>query len=112
MDSINRIKDLNIWIEVTTLIIPGQNDSEDKLNRIAEFIAKVAKAIPWYISRFYPSYQFTTYHPTAIERLRKAKQIGGLTQSPTKYQKMFQQILLEHIQMNGKVLGIGWEQVV
>lgn len=76
LDSINRMKDLNIWIEVTTLIIPGQNDSEDELNRIAEFIARVDKAIPWHISRFYPSYQFTTYPPTAIDYLRKAKQIG------------------------------------
>jgi len=70
------MKELNIWIEVTTLIIPGENDSEEELNEIAKFIAQIGKEIPWHISRFRPDYQFTDRPPTSIDTLRKAREIG------------------------------------
>jgi pyruvate formate lyase activating enzyme len=76
LDSIKLMKKLNIWVEVTTLIVPGQNDSEEELNNIAKFIATTGKEIPWHISRFYPNYQFRNYLPTSIDILRKARQIG------------------------------------
>lgn len=76
LDSIKYMKELNMWVEVTTLIIPGENDSEEELNEIAKFIAQTGKDIPWHISRFRPDYQFTDRPPTSIDTLRKARKIG------------------------------------
>ncbi len=76
LDSIAYMKELGIWVEVTTLVIPGQNDSHEQLNGIAEFIAGVNPAIPWHISRFHPNYKFTGYSVTPIESLRTAREIG------------------------------------
>ena len=76
LDSITYMKELGIWVEVTTLVVPGENDSEDELNAIAKFIADLDKDIPWHISRFHPNYQFTDYQPTPIDTLRKASRIG------------------------------------
>ncbi len=76
LDSIKLMKELGIWVEVTTLIIPGQNDSEAELKNIAEFIAGVGQDIPWHISRFHPDYQFLNYPPTPVEVLKKAQARG------------------------------------
>jgi len=76
LDSIAYMKELGIWLEVTTLIIPGQNDSEQELSEIARFLARIDVNIPWHISRFFPTYHFTDMPPTALDSLRKAKGIG------------------------------------
>ncbi len=76
LDSVKRMKEIGIWVEVTTLVIPGENDSETELKSIAEFIASVDPVIPWHLSRFYPQYKFQTYDPTSIEMLQKAEDIG------------------------------------
>jgi pyruvate formate lyase activating enzyme len=76
LDSIRYMKELGIWVEVTTLIIPGENDSDSELSNIAKFIAQLGKDIPWHISRFHPDYQFSHHQATPIERLRRAKEIG------------------------------------
>jgi len=76
LDSIAYMKELNIWVEVTTLIIPGENDSYEELNEIARFIAHLSQDIPWHISRFYPNYQFTDHPPTPLNTLREAMAIG------------------------------------
>ena len=76
LDSIKLAKDFNIWVEVTTLVIPGQNDSEDELKNIVQFIASLGGEIPWHISRFHPNYKFLDYEPTSLEILKRAKKIG------------------------------------
>ena len=76
LDSIKLAKDMGIWIEITTLIIPGLNDSQEELSKITEFIASVGKDIPWHISRFYPNYKFSGKEPTSLEILKKAFQLG------------------------------------
>jgi pyruvate formate lyase activating enzyme len=76
LESIKLMKKLDIWVEVTTLIIPGQNDSSQELAAIAGFIASVGKDIPWHISRFHPDYKFTERIPTPLESLKKAYKIG------------------------------------
>jgi pyruvate formate lyase activating enzyme len=67
---------LGIWIEITTLIIPDENDSEEELRNIAKFIASIDKNIPWHISRFFPSYKMLDKPPTPIETLKMAYEIG------------------------------------
>ncbi len=76
LDSIKLHKSLGIWIELTTLIIPTLNDSEEELRRIAEFIKEVGEEIPWHISRFYPTYELIDLPPTPIDTLRRAREIG------------------------------------
>ncbi|MEF8847791.1 MAG: AmmeMemoRadiSam system radical SAM enzyme [Candidatus Thermoplasmatota archaeon] len=76
LNTIQEMKKLGIWIEITTLVVPDQNDSDKELNQIAEFISKTGKEIPWHISRFHPDYQYNSSGPTPIETLEKAKKIG------------------------------------
>ncbi len=74
--SIRLMKQLEIWVEITTLVIPDQNDDEEELEDIARFIADVDPDIPWHISRFHPDYQFTDSRATPIEVLEKAYSLG------------------------------------
>jgi len=76
LDSIRLMKEMGIWVEVTTLIIPGENDSEEELAGIANFISEVDKAMPWHISRFHPDYKFRKHSLTPEETLNKAYHIG------------------------------------
>jgi pyruvate formate lyase activating enzyme len=82
LDSIRLMHDLGIWVEVTTLVVPGENDSEEELTDIAKFIAGIDKNIPWHISRFHPDYKLTDHSPTPEATLKKTQEIGkkaGLT---------------------------------
>jgi len=78
LDSIAYIaRQTQIWIEVTTLLLPGQNDSEDQLKRLADFLVTEAGAdVPWHISRFYPQYKYTDSAPTPLESMQRAERIG------------------------------------
>jgi pyruvate formate lyase activating enzyme len=70
------IKELGIWLEVTTLLIPTFNDSEGELKKIAEFILHLGRDTPWHVSRFYPSYRMMDLPPASLESLHRARQIG------------------------------------
>ena len=76
LDAIRWYKELGIWIEVTTLVIPGHNDSEEELRRIAAFIKSVGEDIPWHVTQFYPTYKMLEEPPTPVDTLRRARQIG------------------------------------
>lgn len=75
-ESIKNMKAAGIWVEVTTLIVPGENDSEEELRAMAEFIASVGKEIPWHVSRFHPDYKYVEAHTTPLETIERAKEIG------------------------------------
>ncbi|MFH1552024.1 MAG: AmmeMemoRadiSam system radical SAM enzyme [Candidatus Omnitrophota bacterium] len=77
LDSIENMKKAGIWVEVTTLIVPGENDSDEELRGIAAFLAKTGKEIPWHISRFHPDYKYTDFSPTPIETMERAMEIGA-----------------------------------
>lgn len=76
LESIEYMTRLNIWVEVTTLIVPALNDNEEELKQLASFLAGVSKKIPWHISRFYPQYKMDELAPTPVSTLEKARQIG------------------------------------
>jgi len=76
LDTIEYMRSIGMWIEITTLIVPGLNDSESELKSIAAFISAVGKDIPWHISRFHPDYQYTDSRPTPIPTMKKAFEIG------------------------------------
>jgi pyruvate formate lyase activating enzyme len=76
LDNVVLMRQLNIWVEVTTLIVPGENDDLKELAALAGFIASVDKSIPWHISRFHPDYQLTNKEVTGEDILLKAYQTG------------------------------------
>jgi pyruvate formate lyase activating enzyme len=76
LDSIRLYKSLGIWIELTTLIIPTLNDSEEELQKIAEFIKDVGEDTPWHITQFYPTYKLIDLTRTPVATLRRAREIG------------------------------------
>ncbi len=76
LESIRYMKELGIWIEVTTLIIPDENDSDDELKDIAAFIADVGVDIPWHISSFHPDYKLENHKPTQLQSLQRAYDFG------------------------------------
>ncbi len=76
LESIKKMHQEEIWIEITTLIVPDQNDSDEELKDIAEFIVSVDNGIPWHISRFFPRYKMDQTQATPAATLKKAYQIG------------------------------------
>ncbi|MBL7106256.1 MAG: AmmeMemoRadiSam system radical SAM enzyme [Phycisphaerae bacterium] len=78
LDTIKYIaQETNIWMEITTLIIPGENDSNDELKQIADFIVNSAGPdTPWHISRFFPQYKYDKAPPTPLKTLENAAEIG------------------------------------
>jgi pyruvate formate lyase activating enzyme len=76
LNSIKKARELGVWVEVTTLLIPGLNDSGEELKDIAEFLVGVDPEIPWHISRFHPTYRLTNTSSTHSEDIHRAKDIG------------------------------------
>ncbi|MGB2983796.1 MAG: AmmeMemoRadiSam system radical SAM enzyme [Candidatus Bipolaricaulia bacterium] len=76
LDTIERLWGAGVWVEVTTLVIPGLNDSDDELRWTAEAIRGVSPEIPWHVSRFFPAYRLIDRSPTPVETLERASEIG------------------------------------
>lgn len=77
LDTLRDYRRHNIWLEVTTLLIPGRNDDEKQLRGIAEFIAvELGVQTPWHVTAFYPTYRLLDAPPTPAATLHRAQQIG------------------------------------
>jgi pyruvate formate lyase activating enzyme len=76
LDGIRLMKEYGIWLEVTTLLVPEENDSEEEITAIADFIAETGTDIPWHISRFFPTYEYNNHRPTSVDTMRAAEDIG------------------------------------
>jgi len=77
LDSMIKMKELGIWLEVTTLIVPGVNDSEQEIRKAARFVAReLGRSTPWHISAFHGSYKMTHVPSTPLSILRRAREIG------------------------------------
>ena len=77
LDNLKTMKEMGIWLEVTTLVIPGVNDDPRELRDIANFIAQeIGQDTPWHISRFFPTYKMTDHPPTPVATLGMARDIG------------------------------------
>jgi pyruvate formate lyase activating enzyme len=76
LDTIILMKQLGVWVEVTTLVIPGLNDSDEELKDIAAFIKNVGPEIPWHVSAFYPTYKLLDRPRTTAAQLQRAREIG------------------------------------
>ncbi len=77
LDTLRRVKKMGFWVEVTTLIVPNDNDSPQELRDIANFIAQEMDIYtPWHISAFHPDYKVTDKEPTSYKSLIRAYEIG------------------------------------
>jgi pyruvate formate lyase activating enzyme len=74
--SLDRMKRMGVWVEVTTLVIPGLNDSEAELRDMADAVANLGIETPWHVSRFHPAYRLTDRRPTPEHTLEMAREIG------------------------------------
>ena len=76
LDTVKYAHEKGIWVEITTLLIPGKNDSDEEIRNIAKFIAGVDPTIPWHLSAFYPMYKMLDVPRTPGSTLRRAYKIG------------------------------------
>jgi pyruvate formate lyase activating enzyme len=77
LNAVKIMKKLGIWVEITTLVVPGFVDDENDLREIALFIKnELGPETPWHISRFYPRYKCLDLPVTSVETLRRAREIG------------------------------------
>lgn len=76
LDTIRGLKQRKIWLEIVTLVIPGFNDSDEELTKIAEFLAGVDVDIPWHVTAFHQDYKMTDNANTTTKHLMRAYEIG------------------------------------
>lgn len=76
LEGIRALHEAGIWLEVTTLVVPGLNDSEEELTSMARWIAGLSPDIPWHLSRFHPDYKMEQPGPTPVQSLRRALEVG------------------------------------
>jgi pyruvate formate lyase activating enzyme len=76
LETIVGMRERNIWVEVTTLLIPGRNDSDQELKAMAAWLAGVDLGMPWHVSAFFPTYKMTDAPPTPASALHRAAEIG------------------------------------
>jgi len=76
LDTIRRLHALDFWVEIVTLVVPGFNDSDDELKRMADFLASVSPTIPWHVTAFHADYKMTDPPDTTADILLRAAQIG------------------------------------
>jgi len=65
-----------IWVEVTTLLIPGYNDRESELQEMSRFLVSLSPSIPWHVTGFFPTYRLTGVSATPPETISRAREIG------------------------------------
>ena len=76
LDTIRSLHEMGVWLEIVTLLIPGFNDSNEELQRAAEFLASVSVEIPWHLTAFHKDYKMTDPEDTHPEDLLRAREIG------------------------------------
>ena len=77
--TIRQLHEMGIWVEIVTLLIPGFNDSDDELQRAAEFLVSVSPDIPWHVTAFHQDYRMTDPDDTPPATLKRAAEIGKRT---------------------------------
>ncbi len=75
LDSLRLIWRMGFWLEVVTLVVPGFNDSDDELRRLADYLAGISADIPWHVTAFHPDYKLAG-EPTPVAALIRAAEIG------------------------------------
>jgi pyruvate formate lyase activating enzyme len=76
LGAIETLAEAGVFVEVTTLVIPGFNDSDRELEQIAGFIAGIDPEIPWHVSRFHGAHEWGDRPVTPAATLSRARQLG------------------------------------
>mgnify|MGYP001236444893 CR=1 FL=1 len=76
LDTIRRLRQMDFWVEIVTLLVPGLNDTDAEIRELAEFVAGVSPDIPWHVTAFHPDYRMTDTDATPVDTLLRAAQIG------------------------------------
>lgn len=76
LETIRGLRERGIWVEVTTLVVPGHNDSEEELAALSRWLASVDRDTPWHVSAFFPTYRMLDVPPTPPAALGRAARIG------------------------------------
>jgi pyruvate formate lyase activating enzyme len=76
LENLRMMRQIGIWVEITTLVIPTLNDSDKEFEEIAQFILSLGSEVPWHISAFYPTYKLTNLPRTPAFLLHRAREIG------------------------------------
>ena len=76
LENLRLMRQLGIWVEITTLVIPTFNDSDKEFEEIAQFILSLGPEVPWHISAFYPTYKMLNLPRTPASLLHRAREIG------------------------------------
>jgi len=77
LETLAGMKERGIWLEVTTLLIPGLNDDLEALDRLARWlVGELGPETPWHVSRFHPAYRLSDLEPTPPATIARAVEIG------------------------------------
>jgi pyruvate formate lyase activating enzyme len=76
LENLRQMRQMGIWVEITTLVIPTLNDSDQEFEEIARFIVSLGPEVPWHISAFHPTYKMLNLARTTASALRRAREIG------------------------------------
>ncbi len=76
LSTIRRLREMDVWLEIVTLLIPGFNSGRDELERLTAFIASVSPDIPWHVTAFHKDYRMADPENTTPEMLMDAAEIG------------------------------------
>lgn len=76
LDTIKGMKAHGIWIELTTLLIPGLNTEEEEIKELISFILSVDETIPWHVSRFFPHHRLQDVSPTPTDSICDVLDMG------------------------------------
>lgn len=118
LESLIEFAKSDIWLEITTLLIPNVNDSDEEIHKMAEFIAtKLGTEIPWHISAFHPDYKMLDTPRTSLESMLKVKNIaqsygikyvylGNIPYDDSTYCDKCGKKLIERYGFNAKILDL------
>ncbi len=76
LDTIQMVYAMEFWMEVVTLIVPDWNDSDEELQKAAEFLVAISPDIPWHVTAFHKDYKMTDPDNTPAATLLRAARIG------------------------------------
>ncbi len=105
LNSCRLMKSLDIWLEVTTLVVPGVNDDLEEIRQLAAYISDdLGKETPWHISRFFPQYKMRKALPTDSSILLQAQKLGRESGLDYVYMGNFHDENATHCKVCGQLL--------
>lgn len=76
LEALKILKQNNVWVEITNLLISGKNDSQEGIKKLSEFVKSLGKDTVLHFSAFYPCYKMLDVPRTPEETVKKAREIA------------------------------------